>query len=202
MTTSNDMKKENEPSENRPTSEQFERELRRRELTTEALKSIFKAVKTLIVFAAVAVLLATLLFPTMQVQRGSMAPTLRDGEQLILITVGKIDRGDVVAFHLGRQTMVKRVIAVSGEWVDINEDGYVLVDGVILEEPYLYAHGTSRHNVELPYQVPDNSFFVMGDNRAISIDSRSNDFGTIHKDEIIGRAIFRIWPLSKIGPVA
>jgi len=202
MTTSKDMKKEKEINESRPASEQFERELRRRELTTEARKAVFKTIKTLIVFAAAAVLLATLLFPTMQVQRGSMTPTLRDGEQLILISVGKIGRGDIVAFHLGRQTMVKRVIAVSGEWVDIDEDGFVIIDGVRLNEPYLYVQGTSGYNIELPYQVPDNSFFVMGDNRAISIDSRSNDFGSIHKDEIIGRAIFRIWPLPRIGLVA
>ena len=193
------MSREREISTRRPTSAQLEMELRRRELTLEARKAIFKAVKTLIVFAAAAVLVVTLLFPTIQVQRGSMSPTLRDGEQLILITVGRISRGDIIAFHLGNQTMVKRVIATAGQWVDIDEVGNVYIDGTMLAEPYLSGQLVGERDIELPLQVPDNQFFVMGDNRAISMDSRSRDFGMIHRDEIIGKSIFRIWPLTAIG---
>jgi len=193
------MSREREISTRRPTSAQLEMELRRRELTLEARKAIIKAVKTLIVFAAAAVLVVTLLFPTIQVQRGSMSPTLRDGEQLILITVGRISRGDIIAFHLGNQTMVKRVIATAGQWVDIDEVGNVYIDGTMLAEPYLSGHSIGERDIELPLQVPDNQFFVMGDNRAISMDSRSRDFGMIHRDEIIGKNIFRIWPLTAIG---
>jgi len=185
----------------RPTSIQFERELRRRELTEEAHQTVLKAIKTLIVFAAAAVLIVTLLFPTIQVQRGSMAPTLRDGEQLVLITIGGIGRGDIVALRLGNQTMVKRVIAVAGEWVDIDEAGAVRIDGNLLEEPYINTHSVGVTDIEFPFQVPENQYFVMGDNRAVSMDSRLIDFGTIHRDEIIGEAILRIWPLSRMGPI-
>ena len=185
----------------RPTVSQLEREIRRRELTTEANKAIVNAIKTFIVFAAAAVLLVTLLFPTIQVQRGSMAPTLRDGEQLILVTAGGIRRGDIIAFRLGNQTMVKRVIAVAGDWVDIDESGRVYIDGTILNEPYLEGQAIGERDVEFPFQVPDNQFFVMGDNRAISLDSRLANFGTIHRDEIIGKSILRIWPLTRIGLV-
>ena len=188
-------------TESRPTSSQLERELRRRELTAEANKALLSAAKTFIVFAAAAVLLVTLLFPTIQVQRGSMAPTLRDGEQIILITAGSIRRGDIIAFRLGNQTMVKRVIAVAGDWVDIDDNGTVYIDGAILDEPYLMGEKIGDRDVELPFQVPDNQFFVMGDNRAISLDSRLANFGTIHRDEIIGKSILRIWPLTRIGLV-
>jgi len=195
----NDMKKEWGLIKGRPTSEQFGRELRRRELAAEARKAIIKAIKTLIVFAAVAVLLVTLLFPTIQVQRGSMAPTLRDGEQIILLTVGSIGRGDIVAFHHGNQTLIKRVIAVAGERVDIDASGAVYVDGTLLDEPYLSDRSHGGFDVEYPFQVPDKQYFVMGDNRAVSIDSRSLVFGTIHQDEIVGKAICRIWPFARIG---
>jgi len=183
------------------TSDQIERELRRRELAKEVRGSIAKAVKTLIVFAAAAVLLATLLFPTVQVLRGSMSPTLRDGEQIILIKIGRIKRGDIIAFHLGNQTLLKRVIATAGESVNINADGSVYVNGTLLEEPYLQTKTLGDCDIQLPIQVPDKQFFVMGDNRAASMDSRLVEFGTIHQDEIIGKTIIRIWPLDRIGLV-
>jgi len=185
----------------RPSSEQIERELRRRELAAEVNKTVFKAIKTLIVFAAAAVLLATLLFPTVQVQRGSMLPTLHDGEQIILITVGGIHRGDIVAFHLGNQTMLKRVIATAGETVTIDEDGTVYVDGEPINEPYIQGKSIGECDIEFPFIVPDKQFFVMGDNRTPSMDSRLKEFGTIHKDVIIGKTILRIWPLARVGIV-
>jgi signal peptidase I len=183
------------------TSEQIEIEIKRRELAVEVRSSIVKAFRTLIVFAAAAVLLATLLFPTVQVQRGSMSPTLRDGEQIILLTVGSIRRGDIIAFHLGNQTLLKRVIATSGESVSIDEDGSVYVNGALLDEPYLKSTSFGDCDIQFPIQIPDKQFFVMGDNRAASMDSRLVDFGTVHRDGIIGKTIIRIWPLDRIGLV-
>jgi len=185
----------------RPTSEQIERELRRRELAVEARKVVYKALRSLIVFAAVAVLVVTLLFPTIQVRRGSMTPTLRDGEQIILITLSNISRGDVVAFHLGNQTMVKRIIATAGEWVDIDDSGAVYINGEQLAEPYLTEKSPGIYDLEFPLQVPDNQFFVMGDSRAVSLDSRLAEFGMVHREDIIGEAILRIWPISRFGIV-
>jgi len=195
------MEKENKQGKNQPSSDQIERELRRRELSTEVRVAIIKAIRTLIVFAAAAVLLVTLLFPTIQVQRGSMTPTLRDGEQIILTKVGGIGRGDIVAFHLGNQTLLKRVIATAGESVIIDTNGAVYVDGELLDEPYLRDRSIGECDIDFPYQVPDKQFFVMGDNRAASMDSRLSDIGTVHRDVIIGKTIIRIWPLSRIGLV-
>ncbi|MCL2151542.1 MAG: signal peptidase I [Oscillospiraceae bacterium] len=183
------------------TSEQIEVELRRRELAAEVRGSIFKAIRTLVVFAAAAVLLVTLLFPTVQVQRGSMSPTLRDGEQIVLFALGSVRRGDIIAFHLGNQTLLKRVIATAGEFVDIDRDGSVYVDGTLLDEPYLENTSFGDCDLEFPIQVPDKQFFVMGDNRAASMDSRLLDFGTVHGDGIIGKTIIRIWPLDRVGLV-
>jgi signal peptidase I len=183
------------------TSARIEIELRRRELAAEVRGSIYRAIRTLIVFAAAAVLLATVMFPTVQVQRGSMSPTLRDGEQIILLTLGSIRRGDIIAFHLGNQTLLKRVIATAGESVSIKEDGSVYVDGELLDEPYLKKPSFGDCDIQLPFQIPDKQFFVMGDNREASMDSRLVDFGTVHRDGIIGKTIVRIWPLERIGLV-
>lgn len=196
-----DMKSEDEKSNERPSSEQIDREIRRRELSAEVRKSLFIAFRTLIVFAAVAVLLATLLFPTVQVQRGSMSPTLRDSEYLILITAGRIKRGDIIAFHLGNQTLLKRVIATAGETVNIEADGAVYVDRELLIEPYLRNKSFGECDIRLPYEVQDNQYFVMGDNRAASMDSRLVDFGAVRKENIIGKTLIRIWPLNRIGLV-
>jgi signal peptidase I len=195
------MKSEDEKNIERPSSEQIDREIRRRELSAEIRKSLFIAFRTLVVFAAVAVLLATLLFPTVQVQRGSMSPTLRDSEYLILVTAGRVKRGDIIAFHLGNQTLLKRVIAVAGESVNIEADGTVYVDGELLDEPYLQAKSFGECDIRLPFQVQDNQFFVMGDNRAASMDSRLVDFGTVRKEDIIGKTLARIWPVNRIGLV-
>ena len=197
----NYMKSGYDNSAERPSSEQIDREIRRRELSAEVRKSLFIALRTLIVFAAVAVLLATLLFPTVQVQRGSMSPTLRDSEYLILITAGKINRGDIIAFHLGNQTLLKRVIGTAGESVNIEADGTVYIDGELLNEPYLQSGSFGECDIRLPFQVQDNQFFVMGDNRAASMDSRLVDFGTVRKEDIIGKTLIRIWPLDRIGLV-
>ena len=196
-------KKEKDPKQSVTglTSKQIEREIRRREMSREVRGSIFKAIRTLIVFSAAAVLLVTLLFPTIQVQRGSMSPTLKDGEQIILFTIGRIGRGDIIAFHLGNQTMLKRVIATSGQTVSIDADGTVYVDGKILDEPYLTSKSFGDCDIEFPLQIPDKQFFVMGDNRVASMDSRLSDFGTVHQDEIIGKLLIRIWPFDRVGLV-
>jgi signal peptidase I len=195
------MKKGLEQQEAELTSEQIEREIRRRELSAEVRGSIFKAIRTLIVFAAVAVLLVTLLFPTIQAQRGSMSPTIRDGEQIILVTIGGVRRGDIIAFHLGNETLLKRVIATAGETINIDANGSVYINGDLLEEPYLANKNLGDCDIEFPIQIPDKQFFVLGDNRTSSMDSRLIDFGTIHEDGIIGKVLIRIWPFDRIGLV-
>jgi len=182
----------------RPTAEQFGKELKRRVDEMEFRKIIISAAQTLAAFAAVAVLLSTLLLPVFSVHKNSMTPTLLDGELLIFSTVGEIKRGDIIAFHYNNQVLIKRVIATAGESVDINEDGVVYINEAPLSEPYINSQSLGECDLELPLMVPERQYFVMGDNRYISTDSRVGAIGTINSEHIVGKAILRIWPIPKI----
>ena len=184
----------------RPSAEQLERELERLEHSQESLRTIKGALLSLLVFAAIAVLVSTFLLP-FRVKGSSMAPTLQQGEILVFIKPGKINRGDIVVFHHEGHDLIKRVIACSGDLIDIDQDGLVTVNGERLEEPYLSEQRFGKSNLEFPFEVPDSRLFVMGDNRAISQDSRIAEFGTLTQEQINGKAIFRVWPFLKIGSV-
>ena len=183
----------------RPSAQQLEEELIRAKRRHEIKKSIFGTVGLLIVIAAAVTLVLTLWLPIYQVQRGSMAPTLRDGEVIVFVTTGEIRRGDIIAFYQGSQVLIKRVIAIAGDWIDIEEDGTVMLNYAPLDEPYATIRSGDDHTIELPRQVTDNQYFVLGDHRQTSLDSRSTEIGMVRSDQVIGKAIFRIWPLGKIG---
>ena len=155
----------------------------------------------IVVIAAIAVLLITLWLPVFQVQRSSMAQTLRDGEVVVFITTGGINRGDVIAFNHGSHVLIKRVIAVSGDWVDILENGTVLLNGTPLIEPYVSEFSPGEISAEFPMQVPDRQYFVLGDRRQTSLDSRDEEIGLIRQDQIIGKSFLRVWPLDRIGTI-
>jgi signal peptidase I len=150
----------------------------------------------MIVFSAAIVLLLTLLFPVFKIQRGSMAPSLNDGDIAVFITAGKIRHGDIIAFHHGNNVLIKRVIAVSGDWVEISGDGAVTLNGVPLDDSYADGYGSGD---ELSAQIPDKHFFVLGDQRRMSLDSRSEEIGVIPQEHIIGKHLLRIWPLKRRG---
>ena len=151
---------------------------------------------TLITVAAVAVLVATLLMPVLQIFGSSMTPTLEDGEIVLSLKTSDFQHGDVVAFYYNNKILVKRVIAVSGEWVDITPEGDVSVNGKLLDEPYLDEKSLGDCNIELPYQVPESRIFVMGDHRSVSVDSRNTGVGCVAEEQIVGKLMFRIWPLD------
>ena len=183
----------------RPTNEQLEKEIQRRWLRRETFKAVWGAIRTLLIFAAAAVLLTTLLFPVLRVQKNSMNPTLKDGEVVVFITPGQIRRGDIIAFHNNNQMLIKRVIAIPGDRIELADDGTVILNGMRLEESYITLPSRGDCTIKLPLEVPENQYFVMGDNRETSLDSRRADIGTIDKSQISGKAIFRIWPLNKLG---
>jgi len=187
------------PDTSLPTSGQIEREIDRVKLRRETRKAIWGAIRTLLVFAAAAVLISTLLLPVLQIQMGSMSPTLQDGEILIFETVGGINKGDIIAFRYDNQVLIKRVIATAGDKIDIAEDGTVNLNGERLIEPYVSQPDIGECTIELPLNVPRGQFFVMGDHRATSLDSRSVDIGLVSKEQIIGKVLLRIWPLNKFG---
>lgn len=156
---------------------------------------------SLIVVAAVAVLVATIWMPVLQIFGSSMSPTLQEGEIVISIKGTEFQQGDLVAFYLGNNILVKRYIAGPGQWVDMDEEGNVFVDGVLLDEPYIQEKSLGNANLDFPYQVPENRYFCMGDYRATSVDSRHTQVGCVAQEQIVGKIVFRIWPLEKLGKV-
>lgn len=156
-------------------------------------------VYTLVVVAAVAVLVATIWLPVLQIYGASMTPTLSEGDIVVSLKGADFQQGDLVAFYLGNKILVKRCIAGPGQWVDMDEEGSVYVDGQLMEEPYLSEKSLGDANIEFPYQVPDNRYFCMGDHRATSVDSRHTEIGCVSEEQIVGKIVFRVWPLDDFG---
>jgi signal peptidase I len=151
------------------------------------------------VVAAVAVLAATLWMPVLQIYGNSMTPTLKEGQIVVSLKGSNLEQGDLVAFYVGNKLLVKRVIAESGEWFDITEEGVVFVNGKELDEPYLQEKAFGECDIELPYQVPESRYFLMGDHRTSSVDSRSSVIGCIDKEQIVGKIVFCVWPPEDFG---
>lgn len=185
----------------RPSAEQLEAELKRVKYRRRYRTVMKSTVYTLITVAAVAVLVATLLLPVLQIYGSSMTPTLQDGEIIFSVKTSDLEPGDVIAFYYNNSILVKRVIAGPGDWVDLEEDGTVYVNSELLDEPYLREKALGECDIQLPYQVPDGKIFVMGDHRATSIDSRSTTVGCVAQEQIVGKIIFRIWPLDRLGSI-
>lgn len=185
----------------RPTVEQLEAELNRVNYGKRYRTVLKSTVYTLITVAAVAVLVATLLLPVLRIYGNSMTPTLQDGEIIFSLKTSDFEQGDIVAFYYNNKILVKRVIAGPADWVDMDEDGTGYVNGELLDEPYLIERAYGECNIELPYQVPDGRIFVMGDHRSTSVDSRNTAVGCVSQEQIVGRIIFRVWPLNRIGNV-
>lgn len=184
-----------------PDREQLERELAR-ERYKGRYGSVFRStVSALIVVAALAILVATLWLPVLQIYGSSMTPTLGEGEVVVSLKGTQMKQGEVVAFYYNNKILVKRVIASSGEWVEIDDDGYVSVNGRALEEPYVKEHALGDSNITFPYQVPEGRYFVMGDHRSTSIDSRNTAVGCVSEEQIVGRIVFCIWPFNHFGRV-
>ena len=154
---------------------------------------------TLITVAAVAVLVATLFLPVLRIYGTSMTPTMTDGDIVVSVKQGSFERGDIIAFWFNNKILVKRVIALPGEWVDIDGDGNVSVNGEPLDEPYLTEKALGECDIELPYQVPDGRIFVMGDHRSTSSDSRNSAVGCVAEEQIVGKLVFRVWPFENFG---
>ena len=183
-----------------------ERERIYAELEQEAARTRFSralrsTVAILVTVAAVAVLVATLLAPVLQITGTSMTPTLHDGQYVVSLRGGTFAPGDVIAFYYNNKILVKRVIAGPGDWVDIDTYGNVSVNGEALDEPYLTDKALGECDIELPYQVPDGRYFVMGDHRATSVDSRSSTIGCVAEEQVVGKIAFRVWPLTELGPI-
>lgn len=184
-----------------PELSELEAELERVRYNARYGRTLRSTVYSLIIVAAVAVLVATLWMPVLRTYGESMTPTLHEGDILVTVKTDDFKEGDIVAFYYNNKILVKRVIASSGEWVDIDDEGIVYVNNEPLYEPYINEPSIGDCNIQLPYQVPDGRVFVMGDHRATSIDSRNESVGCVAQEQIVGKIVFRVWPLSTIGNI-
>ena len=183
-----------------PEASELSQALEQEKYRERYLKTLKSTVSTLVVVAAIAIFTATLWLPVLQIYGNSMTPNLESGDMVVSVSAQKLRQRDVVAFYYNNKVLVKRVIATEGQWVDIDSQGTVSVDGQKLEEPYLADNekDLGDTNIQLPYQVPEGKFFVMGDHRSASIDSRNTAIGSIGNEQIVGRLVLRVWPLNRI----
>ncbi len=182
-----------------PSLEQLEAELERVMETSSRRRMVRDMVFFLLVVAAAAILIVVLLLPLLQIKGTSMERTLENGDLAVAVNNARYEAGDVIAFNYNNSVLVKRVIALAGDWVDIDEDGSVYVNEQLLDEPYVNEKDLGRCNIDFPCQVPKGKIFVLGDNRKSSIDSRNTEVGCVEEDAVVGEVVFRIWPLSKVS---
>ena len=182
-------------------SKDFEEEIKRVKQQSSFKKIMMSTVYTLLVVAAIAVLVALLFLPVLRIYGTSMTPTLNEGDYVVSLKSKKFETGDVIAFYYNNKVLVKRVIANSGDWVNLDDNGNVYVNNVLIDEPYVQEKAFGECDIALPYQVPENRVFVMGDYRATSIDSRNTAVGCVAGDQLVGKVLFTVWPLSNFGKV-
>ena len=185
-----------------PSTNELESELKRVNERNRFKATLRSTIFTLVTVAAVAILVAVLLLPVLRIYGHSMNPILAEGDIVLSMKQSNAKTGDIIAFYYNNKILVKRVIANPGDWVDISEDGTVYVNNEELDEPYLIEDKAfGECNIELPYQVPESRIFVMGDNRAGSIDSRNTSVGCVAEEQIVGKIVFDVWPLTRFGPL-
>ena len=184
-----------------PELAQLQAELERVQYKSRYRSVLRSTIYALVVVAAVAVLVATIWLPVLQIYGSSMTPTLNEGEIVVSLKGSDFESGDLIAFYLGNKILVKRCIAGPGQWVDIDADGNVYIDSKLLDEPYLQEKALGECDIDLPYQVPDGRYFCIGDHRSTSVDSRSTTIGCIAEEQVVGKIVFRVWPVAGFGPL-
>ncbi len=184
-----------------PGPEELEAELNRVQYAVRYRQILRSTLYSLVVVAASAILIATVWMPVLQIYGSSMSPTLEEGDIVVSLKGSSVQQGDLIAFYLGNKILIKRCIALPGQWVDIDEDGNVYIDGTRLDEPYLIDRSLGDANITFPYQVPDHRYFCMGDHRSTSVDSRHTEVGCVSDEQILGKIVFRVWPFSGLGAV-
>lgn len=179
------------------TKNDVEIELKREERKQRYLKILKSTFLTLIVVISIATLISTLIMPVLQISGNSMEPTFNDGDIVAAFKKNDYEVGDIIAFYHGNKILVKRVIGKSGDWINISENGDIFINDNLLDEKYIDKKSYGNTNIDLPYQVPDNKYFVLGDDREHSIDSRNTEVGAVSKNDVVGKIRIRVWPLIK-----
>ena len=182
-----------------PSTEEFKKELERVNAVSKWVNALKKTAVTLLTVAAISVLTSFLWLPVLKTYGHSMMPTINSGDVLVSVKNTSLKRGDIAAFYLNNKILVKRVIACPGDTVKIEADGRVYINNSPLNEPYIKSPYSGETDIDFPLQVPESAWFVLGDNREASVDSRNSEVGLVYEDQMIGKVIFRIWPLKDIG---
>lgn len=182
-----------------PSLEEIQRERKRIRRGVYYRQALRSTVSVLVVVAAVAVLITTLFLPILQISGDSMSPTLEHDEIVVLMKTKEFQQGDLIGFYYQGKILLKRIIALPEDEVVIDGDGNVYVNQELLEEPYVTEKSLGDCDLEFPYTVPGTGYFVMGDRRSNSVDSRNSVIGAVTRDDIIGKVYLRVWPLSRIG---
>ena len=184
-----------------PTAKQIEAEILREKYNRKYRQVLKSTIYSLIVVAAIAVLIATLAFPVLQISGSSMEPTLNDEEIVVLIKTTNMKRGQLCCFSYQNKLLIKRVVGLPGDSIHVDADGYVYVNGNLLEEPYVIDRALGECDITFPCNVTDNHYFVLGDHRSTSIDSRSSVIGLVSEEYIVGRIFLRVWPFEAMSRV-
>lgn len=182
-----------------PSLAEIQKERKRIRRETYYRQALRGTVSVLLVVAAVAVLITTLFLPILQISGDSMSPTLEHDEIVILLKTKEFEPGSLIGFYYQGKILLKRVIAQPEDEVAIDADGNVYVNGALLEEPYVTDKKLGNCDLEFPYKVPGTGYFVLGDRRSNSVDSRNSVIGAISREDIIGKVFIRVWPLERIG---
>lgn len=190
------MKQKRDAVTSLPTKKQVETERKRYRRQKAYGKALGGTLYVLTIVAAVAVLVATLVIPVLQIEGTSMAPTLVNGDIVLLTKTTGFDRGELCGFSWNNKLLIKRVIGIPGDWIEMDTDGTVYRNGEKLNEPYAEQLAVGECDLEFPFQVPQEQYFVLGDMRESSIDSRNTLIGCVEKEQIVGKVFFRVWPLK------
>ena len=181
-----------------PTREQVEKERKLYRWKKAYVNALTGTIRVLTMVAAVAALIATLVLPVLQIEGTSMEPTLKNGDIVLLNKTTSFERGDICGFAWNNKILIKRVIGIPGDWIEIDTDGTVYCNGEKLDEPYAEQLSAGECDLKFPYQVPQEQYFVLGDMRESSIDSRNTLIGCVENEQIIGKIFFRIWPIKEL----
>lgn len=183
-----------------PSTKELEAELHNEKYKSKYKKILKSTVYILLIVVAISAIVATLVFPVLKIYGTSMSPVVNNGDIVVAVKKNKFNSSDVVAFYYNNRMLVKRVIATPQDWVNIDEDGNIYVNNVLLDESYTYGK-TVQGDIEYPFQVPSDSYFVLSDQREIMVDSRNKEIGCIKQEDIVGKVVFKVWPVGRFGLV-
>ncbi len=193
---------ENNREIRRLSTEEISGELKQGEKKRRILRVLGSTLGGLLTVAAIVVLVATFLLPTLRIYGSSMTPTLNEGEIVVSVKAPEYNKGDIIAFYYNNKILVKRVICGPGDWFDMDKDGTVYVNKTKIDEPYLTETSFGACDIDLPFQVPDGQYFVLGDHRETSVDSRTMQIGCVPTERMVGKVFLRVWPLDDLGFVS